>query len=243
MGRPPVGRGAARDEVQVAVVDVADGLREEQLDAPHQAEEAEVAVVGEIAAQELREAVGGVDEVDLVGRRRADVGRLGAGVGRERNPVVGVEEHLDALELVPGVRVLVRQPDVRRASVEQAEAATHLLAVPRPRARVVVEADARRPAPRRRHDVGRAPVQRLDERVRGRGVGEDRRVEADAVGEREVVADPPLVAGVEPELVDPELGRLPGVGGAREAVAVGLGQPLLEERRARELIRRRSCRG
>ena len=50
------------------------------------------------------------------------------------------------------------------------------------------------------------------------------------------LADPPLVAGVEPELVDPELGRLPRVGGAREAVAVELGEALLEERLARELV-------
>ena len=86
------------------------------------------------------------------------------------------------------------------------------------------------------HGVGGVAERALRERVRVRLVREARDVEAQAVGERQVVAHAPLVARVEAELEHREVGRLQRVRRVRVAVVVRTGDSGGEVVDAREAI-------
>src|SRR5206468_8860022 len=101
---------------------------------------AEVAVVGQVVAEDRGELEVGVLEVVGAAGGSAhvpDLGGLIVGVRVEGDPVVRVAADAEAGELDPGVGELVRQPYVRRAAGEDPDASPDLvLAVAR---RVPVE--------------------------------------------------------------------------------------------------------
>ena len=152
-------------------------------------------VVGEVPAQHLRVLVVRVEQVDLVQRRRAEIPRLVVRIGHERNAIVDVEGDRRSRELEAGARVLIRQPHVRRAPAEDANAAANLLGHRAPE--VVVEADARGPLQSFGRHVGANAKRLLRHRVAARRIRERGRVKANAVGQRQGRLHAPLVAGIE----------------------------------------------
>src|SRR5262249_56546378 len=88
-----------------------------------------VVIVGDVAADDGRVLIVGIDEVDRLVAGGAERCRLVVGVGHERDAVRRVEGYGERREVHAGVAVLVRQPDIRRAPGEDAGAAAPLRAL------------------------------------------------------------------------------------------------------------------
>src|SRR5690606_34364141 len=112
--------------VDVLVEDVVFGLRVDHLGRRDETPEAEVAVVGEVGPEQLRELEVRVDHVDLVAERAKAGGGLVERIGRKHDAVAATGAG-DAGVEVAAVAVLVGDPDVRGTAGEVADATTQLI--------------------------------------------------------------------------------------------------------------------
>ena len=157
-----------------------------------------------------------------------------SGSGTKGMRLFVIERRADAGELDAGVGELVRDPDVGGPSGEHPDAAADLLHVVA--AEIPVEAGARRPLQIVRHHFGAVAEERLGLRIRDWLRRILRSVEPEAVGQRHVRLDPPLIAHVRAKLVHAEAGGLLRIARRREAVVELLREPLLEQIEVAELV-------